>query len=116
MQLENYDTLCCETEKLYNKYIKIKRAINEVRVYASSLEFSLIERDEHIEKLEQLVYGTEKKVCSICQEDIEDHQKRTDLDSCSHSYHSNCIFQWLKCRGLGADCPMCKTDILKYNT
>lgn len=46
--------------------------------------------------------------CSICQEEYEDDDEMGKLD-CGHSYHIQCIQQWLAQK---KSCPVCKAEVL----
>jgi hypothetical protein len=65
---------------------------------------------------EQIVSATENHValpagtaCAICQEDVA---CATRLRACGHSFHSQCISQWL---GMNTRCPVCRHDIRLTN-
>ncbi|KAJ6353532.1 hypothetical protein OIU76_002530 [Salix suchowensis] len=45
--------------------------------------------------------------CVICRLDYEDGETLTLL-SCKHSYHSECINNWLK---INKACPVCNTEV-----
>ncbi|XP_010065007.2 E3 ubiquitin ligase BIG BROTHER-related [Eucalyptus grandis] len=46
--------------------------------------------------------------CVICQIEYEEGEKLVILDSCDHSYHSECITQWLQVK---KTCPICSTEV-----
>ncbi|XP_020574477.1 probable E3 ubiquitin-protein ligase HIP1 [Phalaenopsis equestris] len=50
----------------------------------------------------------ENETCSICQVEYEDDEIIGSLD-CGHTYHADCIKQWLLIKNL---CPICKTSAL----
>jgi len=60
-------------------------------------------------------FSVEKKVCSVCQDDIEDNQKVIRLD-CGHYFHSDInsccengnIFDWFKNHN---SCPLCRKEV-----
>ncbi|PSS06135.1 NEP1-interacting protein [Actinidia chinensis var. chinensis] len=51
--------------------------------------------------------------CIICLEDLKMGDFRRMLPSCGHSFHSECIDEWLTRNG---SCPTCRTDVLNQNT
>lgn len=52
-------------------------------------------------------YNKEKyKTCSICIDDY-DNDSQITITHCDHSYHSNCIEEWIKVR---KNCPVCRSD------
>jgi hypothetical protein len=46
--------------------------------------------------------------CSICREKLTIFYETACIPGCFHSYHLNCIKQWLVDH---TDCPMCKTEL-----
>ncbi|KAG5681619.1 hypothetical protein PVAND_011035 [Polypedilum vanderplanki] len=48
--------------------------------------------------------------CSICKCDINERKIR--MLPCSHAFHENCIFQWLK---IHPSCPLCRHQLKKIN-
>ena len=50
------------------------------------------------------------KNCVICLLDFEDNDEITLL-KCSHCFHKNCIFKWLK--NNSNQCPICRKEIAK---
>lgn len=51
--------------------------------------------------------NNEAIICSICLKPILFHDIKYTL-SCSHTFHLNCIFEWLK---VSATCPYCRSAI-----
>ena len=49
--------------------------------------------------------------CSICVNQIE-HFEECCMISCKHSYHKKCIDRWLNIK---KNCPICRTDCMKYD-
>lgn len=47
--------------------------------------------------------------CAICMEDIEDSSHAHRLEGCSHTFHANCIIQWMR-RG-NLSCPSCRHNL-----
>jgi hypothetical protein len=61
---------------------------------------------------QQIVAATERNVelpadtnCSICQEEL---QRGTRLRACRHTFHDECIDQWLQ---MNTRCPVCRHDV-----
>jgi hypothetical protein len=61
---------------------------------------------------QQIESATERNVqvpadtnCSICQEEL---QTGTRLRTCRHTFHDQCIDQWLQ---LNTRCPVCRHDV-----
>jgi hypothetical protein len=61
---------------------------------------------------QQIAEATERNVeppaetnCSICQEEI---QTGTRLRACRHTFHDQCIDQWLQ---MNTRCPVCRHDV-----
>lgn len=48
--------------------------------------------------------------CSICLEDLNENIMA--LDECGHSYHTQCIENWLQ---YNVTCPMCRKIVKNYN-
>jgi hypothetical protein len=74
------------------------------------------ETDEHLLELipETTIQNTEKlpeekKSCIICLSDYEVGENILTL-SCTHSFHTNCIRDWLNSHN---NCPICKHEIKK---
>ncbi|XP_010533061.1 PREDICTED: RING-H2 finger protein ATL80-like [Tarenaya hassleriana] len=53
--------------------------------------------------------GLESETCSIC---LQDFLGSSDMDltqmPCSHVFHSDCVFEWLRKRN---SCPLCRREI-----
>jgi len=61
---------------------------------------------------QQIAAATERQVevppetnCSICQEELH---RGTRLRACQHTFHDQCIEQWLQ---LNTRCPVCRHDV-----
>ncbi len=52
-------------------------------------------------------------ICAICLENIEQKDKKTDLPSCSHTFHSSCFFKFINYDVVertdsNINCPLCR--------
>ena len=48
-------------------------------------------------------FGQNDEICSICHETLETNLSTT---SCNHTFHKNCLCNWLNNKNT---CPMCRT-------
>lgn len=53
------------------------------------------------------ILASEESECNICLDTIAAQEKVTIL-TCTHSFHSECVDQWLKIKSC---CPVCKTSL-----
>lgn len=49
------------------------------------------------------------EICTICQSEMERGEIVKELQRCGHSYHSECIQEWLKSRKI---CPVCLESVI----
>lgn len=49
-----------------------------------------------------------KNTCSICLSDYEMEELLLVFPKCRHSFHKDCIVQWLTRSGV---CPVCRSDV-----
>ncbi|KAL3830470.1 hypothetical protein ACJIZ3_019272 [Penstemon smallii] len=49
--------------------------------------------------------------CVICLSEISDGEVVREIHECKHSFHGNCLDQWLRCEG-AATCPLCRRVVL----
>lgn len=72
-----------------------------------------------IKQLDERCYGDERcsaaDECSICPGRYEADDKVRRL-KCGHEYHSECIEQWARCKGLDAACPLCTRPLFPPRT
>ncbi|CAG9322544.1 unnamed protein product [Blepharisma stoltei] len=52
---------------------------------------------------------TAENMCSICLVNMEKGEMAKLLPKCNHSYHAECIDQWLKAK---KTCPLCLTEVI----
>ena len=45
--------------------------------------------------------------CSICLEEYSEGQTLASVPTCEHSFHEDCLKQWLDCREI---CPLCRNQ------
>ncbi|PIA64475.1 hypothetical protein AQUCO_00100154v1 [Aquilegia coerulea] len=50
------------------------------------------------------------EVCTICLDDMEEGDEARTIE-CKHTFHTNCISEWVKQK---ATCPLCRFDM--YST
>jgi hypothetical protein len=67
-----------------------------------------------LENTELSVYRTdgEETICAICRADIQDNAIIRKINGCGHSFHHNCLDNWLKNHHT---CPICRQS-LRTNT
>lgn len=63
----------------------------------------IVEDNENIHRLQQ-----HQQVCNICLEDFKEGDDMRLLKPCSHTFHTQCIDQWL---WKVASCPICKNEL-----
>ena len=73
----------------------------EVIRECSTLE--TLARKDSIERLKE-----NQKVCNICLEEFKQGDEMRMLNDCCHTYHKDCIDQWLS---RVASCPICKKEL-----
>ncbi|CAD8106050.1 unnamed protein product [Paramecium primaurelia] len=83
-----------------NFWIEVKCPYCSSPILKAYLKEHITQCNIYIEQQQREIKGI--KNCSICLEDIL--EKRADL-KCSHSFHQECIENWLKQR---QKCPICK--------
>jgi len=69
---------------------------------------------EQIKQLPETVGGAidlQENECSICLNEICDHDAVRQLGTCGHTFHRCCIDLWLLRR---ADCPLCKQNVVQH--
>ena len=50
----------------------------------------------------------EDSMCVICHEGFQLGAVTCRLPSCTHTYHAQCVGEWLRVR---ATCPLCKSEV-----
>jgi hypothetical protein len=48
-------------------------------------------------------------ICTICQEDFTDGERARAISKCQHTFHIDCIDNWLSKKGA---CPLCRAPII----
>ena len=83
----------------YEELLALEERIGKVEIGLSEAE---------IESLPpQLSQGGE--ICTICPSEMEKNEEIKKLHKCGHSYHSECIHEWLKSRKI---CPVCLESVI----
>ncbi|TMW98141.1 hypothetical protein EJD97_004451 [Solanum chilense] len=54
------------------------------------------------------VNTSQQVTCAICLQDLKDGESARVLPSCKHSFHTQCIDEWLTRHG---SCPICRVEI-----
>ncbi|KAB2096016.1 hypothetical protein ERO13_A01G079600v2 [Gossypium hirsutum] len=56
-----------------------------------------------------IIKSMEEPCCSICLQGLKEGEMGRNLPRCGHSFHLNCIDEWLSRQGT---CPMCREHVL----
>ncbi len=70
------------------------------------------EKLEKLDRNDSLKNVMREKTCPICCIDFEVGEKVVDVSSCLHTFHEQCIVDWLK---KNITCPMCRGVAWKSN-
>lgn len=76
--------------------------LNELKVYKYSIQQITFQEGSSTQSI-----NSTQTVCSICLSDFEIDDELIELP-CSHSYHRECITEWLL---LKSQCPTCKANV-----
>jgi len=81
-------------------------------VQTESLQDSVLKRDENIQYNgdEEKYNENEEYECVICKENIINEEKVIYLHECKHTFHSECLNEWIKWKSV---CPLCYSEIPK---
>uniref|UniRef100_A0ACD5XPI8 Uncharacterized protein n=1 Tax=Avena sativa TaxID=4498 RepID=A0ACD5XPI8_AVESA len=95
-----------EMQRSRNTELLPDASVDEEASYMHHHGFSAVPAsDKAIADLQETAVGEEGQ-CSVCLEDLQAHgATKLRIMPCSHSFHEDCIFTWLR---VSHACPLCR--------
>lgn len=106
MQISAMETSLTE---IFDSENNVTRGLSEQVIHdLPSRTFEGLSETGQRDKCNETSYKCNETNCAICLEDFENKEEVRELPSCSHTFHINCIDEWLMRQG---SCPICRRDV-----